>query len=574
MVTWLQDLSARVTALNEIVSGIVASIDNASTNIQSKLDGVIQAVQANASSPVPGGAGGGFVRGPGTTTSDSILARLSRHEFVIKAAAVAKYGVSTFHALNNLRLPGFATGGPVTGSSTATGPISISDSFFGTQGIKTVTDAIDKSAETISGAIRNVISKLDSILATIGRTNDNTKVINDSINSGLQSIINAISGLSRQVSQQQAAAPQGSAGGGAVATDRGGVPVTTAQGPVTISQDGVISAIQDLKTAISSAFSAISTTLASIGQNIARMAGATPQAGTTGTPAAAPATPAAPGATGTPATSTDIQAITTVLNTISTTLSGDSAKLDTLNTSLTTEASSLGTGFQSIVTAIGSVVTAVQATTAAVQNISTAVDSAASRITDAISTASSGSGGSATELASGGPAGFIRGPGTKTSDSILARLSRGEFVHRAAAVDYYGLPFFHDINNLKFPKFNFGGQVRNISTIFNNATTNSLSTNLQVLDNLKKLPEFSMGGFVTDFGVMTRNSIPQLASGGPVDFGGDSGGNTGRALFLSIDGGKPHGPFTGQGKAVDHVEKEAVKHSISRIAKKPSWYTS
>jgi hypothetical protein len=25
---------------------------------------------------------------------------------------------------------------------------------------------------------------------------------------------------------------------------------------------------------------------------------------------------------------------------------------------------------------------------------------------------------------------------------------------------------------------------------------------------------------------------------------------------------------------VDHVEKEAVKHSISRIAKKPSWYTS
>jgi hypothetical protein len=226
------------------------------------------------------------------------------------------------------------------------------------------------------------------------------------------------------------------------------------------------------------------------------------------------------------------------------------------------------------VTAIGSVVTAVQATTAAVQNISTAVDSAASRITDAISTASSGSGGSATELASGGPAGFIRGPGTKTSDSILARLSRGEFVHRAAAVDYYGLPFFHDINNLKFPKFNFGGQVRNISTIFNNATTNSLSTNLQVLDNLKKLPEFSMGGFVTDFGVMTRNSIPQLASGGPVDFGGDSGGNTGRALFLSIDGGKPHGPFTGQGKAVDHVEKEAVKHSISRIAKKPSWYTS
>ncbi len=56
-------------------------------------------------------AGGGQVDGPGTTTSDSIFARLSRGEFVVKAAAVQAYGASLFHALNNMQLPGFAQGG-------------------------------------------------------------------------------------------------------------------------------------------------------------------------------------------------------------------------------------------------------------------------------------------------------------------------------------------------------------------------------------------------------------------------------------------------------------------------------
>lgn len=49
-------------------------------------------------------ARGGPVRGPGTSTSDSIPARLSAGEYVIRAAAVRKYGVGFFELLNQMML--------------------------------------------------------------------------------------------------------------------------------------------------------------------------------------------------------------------------------------------------------------------------------------------------------------------------------------------------------------------------------------------------------------------------------------------------------------------------------------
>lgn len=63
--------------------------------------------------PPDGYATGGMVAGPGTGTSDSILARLSNGEFVMKAAAVRHYGPDLLRRLNSLRLPKFATGGLV-----------------------------------------------------------------------------------------------------------------------------------------------------------------------------------------------------------------------------------------------------------------------------------------------------------------------------------------------------------------------------------------------------------------------------------------------------------------------------
>jgi hypothetical protein len=80
---------------------------------------------ANSMGGAGGGmAGGGLVLGPGTGTSDSIPARLSAGEFVMRAAAVQEIGVPTLAIMNRglyvpsirgASLPRFAEGGLVTG---------------------------------------------------------------------------------------------------------------------------------------------------------------------------------------------------------------------------------------------------------------------------------------------------------------------------------------------------------------------------------------------------------------------------------------------------------------------------
>jgi DNA-binding MarR family transcriptional regulator len=68
-------------------------------------------VSAPAASPTPGFKRGGPISGPGTTTSDSIWARLSKGEFVIRAAAVEHFGPRFFAALNSMRMPSLDMGG-------------------------------------------------------------------------------------------------------------------------------------------------------------------------------------------------------------------------------------------------------------------------------------------------------------------------------------------------------------------------------------------------------------------------------------------------------------------------------
>lgn len=64
--------------------------------------------------------------------------------------------------------------------------------------------------------------------------------------------------------------------------------------------------------------------------------------------------------------------------------------------------------------------------------------------------------GGAVMAASGG---YIRGPGTSTSDSIPAKLSDGEFVVNAAMVRRYGVDFLHSINRGQLRRFSHGGLV-------------------------------------------------------------------------------------------------------------------
>ncbi len=66
-------------------------------------------------------ANGGLIRGPGTGTSDSIPARLSNNEYVIRAASVRKYGTGLFDSLNR-GVARFANGGPVGMSLSRSAP--------------------------------------------------------------------------------------------------------------------------------------------------------------------------------------------------------------------------------------------------------------------------------------------------------------------------------------------------------------------------------------------------------------------------------------------------------------------
>jgi hypothetical protein len=60
---------------------------------------------------VKGFAGGGYISGPGTKTSDSIPAWLSNGEFVIKSDIVSKLGLNFFEKLNKGMMPKFSAFG-------------------------------------------------------------------------------------------------------------------------------------------------------------------------------------------------------------------------------------------------------------------------------------------------------------------------------------------------------------------------------------------------------------------------------------------------------------------------------
>lgn len=85
-----------------------ASVREAQKRMQSILDGkpLTQSVSLTAGgADLPAKADGGLLRGPGSGTSDSILARVSNGEYVVRAAAVRRLGLANMHTINQGRLP-------------------------------------------------------------------------------------------------------------------------------------------------------------------------------------------------------------------------------------------------------------------------------------------------------------------------------------------------------------------------------------------------------------------------------------------------------------------------------------
>lgn len=111
-----------------ILQAQIFNMLNSFSGFQAATGGAANAAQMRS----PGFADGGFVTGPGTSRSDSIMARLSNGEFVNDAKTVKTFGVGFFANLKKLArsgvsstggsggiIPGFANGGLVSSSAGA-----------------------------------------------------------------------------------------------------------------------------------------------------------------------------------------------------------------------------------------------------------------------------------------------------------------------------------------------------------------------------------------------------------------------------------------------------------------------
>ncbi|MDX3343712.1 hypothetical protein PV409_37820 [Streptomyces sp. ME02-6979.5a] len=98
---------------------------------------------------------GGMVSGPGTGTSDSILARVSNGEFVVKAKSVAKYGARFLAAINEGRL-GMASTMSGAGGSMAGAGVEAGRGL--SAGLRASAAGVDGSARVMAAAVTAGVS--------------------------------------------------------------------------------------------------------------------------------------------------------------------------------------------------------------------------------------------------------------------------------------------------------------------------------------------------------------------------------------------------------------------------------
>ena len=132
------DIKAETAGAINSVDKFVAYTNNKLNQIKDKTV-IITTMQQIVTAPSSfkgysgGGAGnmirrasGGYVSGPGSSTSDSIAARLSNGEYVVQASAVSKYGVDFFNSLNQMKSAPAGMSSAVSQQSAGSGMVYLS----------------------------------------------------------------------------------------------------------------------------------------------------------------------------------------------------------------------------------------------------------------------------------------------------------------------------------------------------------------------------------------------------------------------------------------------------------------
>jgi hypothetical protein len=112
------DLTADATAASQAAQAAVPPIIVPIAVGPTGAIGSYADLQAEFARQQEGFAAGGLLRGPGTGTSDSMLARVSNGEYVVNAASTRQF-LPLLQSINRMRLPRFATGGAVSTNPTA-----------------------------------------------------------------------------------------------------------------------------------------------------------------------------------------------------------------------------------------------------------------------------------------------------------------------------------------------------------------------------------------------------------------------------------------------------------------------
>ena len=143
----LKNKAANIAVKADITQaeGQIAALQNQLAALQDKTVTVtVQTVQAGGGD-VPAFASGGRINGPGSGTSDSILARVSNGEYIVKAAAVNHYGAGLLSRINNMQIPRFASGGQVGGRSGSTVNLSLNGNSYAMQTSQDVATALTEA---------------------------------------------------------------------------------------------------------------------------------------------------------------------------------------------------------------------------------------------------------------------------------------------------------------------------------------------------------------------------------------------------------------------------------------------